>query len=40
MVSAIGLGYVECEITDERGRLVAKVASTCLVLRGEDAKGR
>jgi hypothetical protein len=22
------------------GRLVAKAASTCLVLRGEDAKGR
>src|SRR5215813_1539844 len=34
------LGYVECEITDERGRLVAKAASTCLVLRGDDAKGR
>ena len=34
------LGYVECEITDERGRLVAKAASTCLVLRGADAKGR
>ena len=34
------LGYVECEITDERGRLVAKAASTCLVLRGEDATGR
>ena len=34
------LGYVECEITNERGRLVAKAASTCLVLRGEDAKGR
>src|SRR6201981_1013717 len=34
------LGYVECEITDERGRLVAQAASTCLVLRGEDAKGR
>ena len=34
------LGYVECEITDEGGRLVAKAASTCLVLRGEDAKGR
>ena len=34
------LGYVECEITDERDRLVAKAASTCLVLRGEDAKGR
>ena len=34
------LGYVECEITDERGQLIAKAASTCLVLRGEDAKGR
>ncbi len=34
------LGYVECEITDERGQLVAKAASTCLVLRGEEAKGR
>ena len=34
------LGYVECEITDERDRLVAKAASTCLVLRGEDAKSR
>src|SRR5262252_3876056 len=34
------LGYVECEITDEHGQLIAKAASTCLVLRGEDAKGR
>ncbi len=34
------LGYVECEITDKRGQLVAKAASTCLVLRGEEAKGR
>jgi uncharacterized protein (TIGR00369 family) len=34
------LGYVECEITDENTRLVAKAASTCLVLRGERAKGR
>lgn len=34
------LGYVECEITDERGRLVAKAASTCLALRGNDANGR
>ena len=34
------LGYVECEITDDRGKLVAKAASTCLVLRGEDAAGR
>ena len=34
------LGYVECEITDESGQLIAKAASTCLALRGEDAKGR
>jgi uncharacterized protein (TIGR00369 family) len=34
------LGYVECEITDDQDKLVAKAASTCLVLRGEDATGR
>src|SRR6266704_6523296 len=34
------LGYVECEITDDRGRLVAKAVSTCLALRGEQAAGR
>ena len=34
------LGYVECEITNEHGQLVAKAASTCLALRGADAKGR
>jgi uncharacterized protein (TIGR00369 family) len=34
------VGYVECEITDEKGRLVAKAASTCMVLRAERAKGR
>jgi uncharacterized protein (TIGR00369 family) len=34
------VGYVECEITDENGKLIAKAASTCLVLRGERAKGR
>jgi uncharacterized protein (TIGR00369 family) len=34
------VGYIECEISDERGQLIAKAASTCLVLRGADAKGR
>jgi uncharacterized protein (TIGR00369 family) len=34
------VGYVECEITDEGGRLVAKSASTCMALKGERAKGR
>lgn len=34
------IGYVECEVTDEQGRLIAKASSTCLVLRGEKAAGR
>jgi uncharacterized protein (TIGR00369 family) len=27
------IGYVDCDVTDEKGRLVAKSASTCMVLR-------
>ena len=27
------LGYVECEVKDQTGRLVAKAASTCMKLR-------
>jgi uncharacterized protein (TIGR00369 family) len=27
------VGYVECEVKDEQGRLVAKAASTCLKLK-------
>ena len=34
------VGYIECEITDEAGRLVAKASSTCMVLRGDSARGR
>lgn len=34
------IGYIECDIRDEQQRLIAKSASTCLVLRGEQAKGR
>ncbi len=34
------IGYVECEITDEDGHLIAKASSTCMALRGERAKGR
>jgi uncharacterized protein (TIGR00369 family) len=34
------IGYVECEISDEKGRLVAKSASTCMVLREAKATGR
>jgi uncharacterized protein (TIGR00369 family) len=34
------VGLVECEVSAEDGRLVAKAVSTCQVLRGEMAKGR
>jgi uncharacterized protein (TIGR00369 family) len=34
------LGLVECEVEDEKGSLAAKLFSTCMVLRGEEAKGR
>ncbi|MDB4989065.1 MAG: uncharacterized protein JWN04_4243 [Myxococcaceae bacterium] len=34
------LGLVECEVEDEHGSLVAKVFSSCMVLRGEQARGR
>jgi uncharacterized protein (TIGR00369 family) len=34
------LGLTECEVLDEGGSLVARVYSTCMVLRGDDAKGR
>jgi uncharacterized protein (TIGR00369 family) len=34
------LGFIECEVFDEGGSLVAKVFSTCMVLRGQDGKGR
>jgi uncharacterized protein (TIGR00369 family) len=29
------LGYVECEVTDQTGKLVARAASTCLKLKQE-----
>jgi uncharacterized protein (TIGR00369 family) len=34
------IGYVECSITDEENRLVAKAACTCMVLRDQKATGR
>src|SRR5262249_46664415 len=34
------IGYVECEVTDENGKLVAKSNCTCLVLHGAKAVGR
>jgi uncharacterized protein (TIGR00369 family) len=34
------VGYIECEVTDQNGRAIAKASSTCLVLRGKEAAGR
>ena len=34
------VGYVECDVKDEEGRLIARAASTCMTLRGEQASGR
>lgn len=34
------LGYLECDIIDDTQALVCRLASTCMVLRGEAASGR
>jgi uncharacterized protein (TIGR00369 family) len=34
------VGLVECDITNSSGALVARCSSTCMVLRGAQAKGR
>jgi len=34
------VGLVECDIVDEKDNLVAHATSTCMTLRGEQAKGR
>ena len=34
------VGYVECDVTDQQGKLVAKATSTCFILRGEQATER
>jgi uncharacterized protein (TIGR00369 family) len=31
---------VECDVTDEKGSLVARASSTCMILSGEMAAGR
>ncbi len=33
------LGYVECEVKDQNGKLVAKPASTCMKLRQDRKEG-
>ncbi len=34
------VGLVQCDVTDEEGRLVARATSTCMTLRDRAAQGR
>jgi uncharacterized protein (TIGR00369 family) len=34
------MGMTECDVVDDRERLIARATSTCLTLRGETAEGR
>ena len=34
------IGLTDCDVFDEKGSLVAHATSTCMTLRGEEAKGR
>jgi uncharacterized protein (TIGR00369 family) len=34
------IGLVECDVTDEKGNLVARASSTCMTLSGDDARTR
>ena len=34
------VGLLECDVTDDRDRLIARAASTCMTLRGQAAAGR
>jgi uncharacterized protein (TIGR00369 family) len=38
--SGRSVGMVECDVKDREGRLVARASSTCMTLRGDQAKGR
>jgi uncharacterized protein (TIGR00369 family) len=34
------IGLVVCDVLDEKERLIARATSTCMTLRGDDARGR
>ena len=38
--SGRNIGLVECRVTTADGQIVAHATSTCMTLRGDDAKGR
>ena len=34
------IGLVDCDVTDDKGALVARASSTCMALSGDEARGR
>lgn len=34
------VGFVECDVRDDSGKLLARASSTCMTLRGHQATGR
>ena len=34
------VGLLECDVVDDKDRLVARASCTCMTLRGDEAKGR
>jgi uncharacterized protein (TIGR00369 family) len=34
------VGLTECDVVDDKGRLVARASSTCMTLRGDQGSGR
>ena len=34
------VGYMECDVTDQDGKHIARATSTCMVLRSDQARGR
>ena len=34
------VGLLDCDVFDDRGKVIARSSSTCLTLRGEQTKGR
>ena len=39
-MSTRATAFIECDVVDDGGSLVARLGSTCMVLTGEKAAGR
>ncbi len=40
MTEHLSIGPIECDIRDEQQQLVARAVSTCMTVRGDQARGR